>query len=163
MSKILIGFVLAALWSTSASAQFSSNTTEADYEAIFNVFMTAATEQNDVEAIFTIGYMYHEGIGVQQDHIEAVAWYHDAAYKGHYQAQSNLGYMYDQGIGVNQDLVEAYKWYTIAAKNGYYLAIENRRLVSKEMTQEQILEAQEQAKEWIDTIEIGCPDVERKT
>ncbi len=43
------------------------------------------------------------GLGVVQDHKEAVKWYRKAAEQGYVFAQENLGIMYAVGLGVAQD------------------------------------------------------------
>jgi TPR repeat protein len=62
--------------------------------------------------------MYRDGLGVAQDHAEAVSWYRKAAEQGHSRAQTNLGDMCRDGLGVAQDYAEAVKWYRLAAEQG---------------------------------------------
>jgi TPR repeat protein len=56
--------------------------------------------------------------------------------------------MYEKGEGVAQDYVEAHKWYNLAAAQGEKIASNNRDSIAKEMTPEQIAEAQKLAREW---------------
>eukprot|EP00729_Bicosta_minor_P013105 gene13105-biopygen14214 len=65
-----------------------------------------------------LGFMYDNGEGVEQDHVEAAKWFRKSAEAGHARAQCNLGVMYNNGIGVEQDHVEAAKWYRMAAEIG---------------------------------------------
>ena len=59
--------------------------------------------------------MYHNGLGVVQDYVEAIKWYRNAAEHGDAQAQYNLGIMYEKGNGIIQDYIEASEWYRKAA------------------------------------------------
>jgi len=59
-----------------------------------------AAEQGDVDAQYTLGTLYENGLGVKQDDAEAVKWYLKAAEQGDARAQINLGAMYDKGQGV---------------------------------------------------------------
>jgi TPR repeat protein len=56
--------------------------------------------------------------------------------------------MYADGEGVPEDFVYAYKWINLAAAQGYEDAREDREIMSKKMTKEQISEAQKLSSEW---------------
>jgi TPR repeat protein len=75
-------------------------------------------EEGVAEAQLNLGYRYADGEGVEQDHVEAVKWYHLAAEQGYAGAQHNLGFCYQNGKGVKQDHAEAAKWYRLAAEQG---------------------------------------------
>ena len=62
-----------------------------------------------------LGHCYAEGIGVEQDHAQAVLWYRKAAEQGNTWAQHNLGCCYEEGRGVEQDHAQAVLWYHKAA------------------------------------------------
>jgi TPR repeat protein len=70
-----------------------------------------------------------------------------AATKGYADAQSNLGEMYYNGQGVVQDYTRAHMWWNLAAVKGDSNAVENRDIVAKRMTTQQIAEAQKLARE----------------
>jgi TPR repeat protein len=78
------------------------------------------------------------------------------ANNGDAKAQYNLGVMYDNGTGVPQDYKEAYVWFSIAKANGYE-NLDNNLLdnISKEMTKEQITEAQSLSTEMLKRIEAN--------
>ena len=86
--------------------------------------------------------MYHLGDGVSQNYGAAVTWYTRSAKQGNNNAQVNLGQMYLNGLGVKQDNVHAYKWWKIAKLNGDRTAAKNIVVISKEMTSDQILNAE---------------------
>ena len=69
-------------------------------------------------ALYNLGVLYRDGLGVPQDYIEAVAWFRRAANQGHAGAQNNLGIAYERGEGVAQDYAEAVGWYQRAAEQG---------------------------------------------
>jgi hypothetical protein len=65
-----------------------------------------------------------------------------ATEQGYAIAQSNLGAMYYSGYGVLQDPVLAHMWFNISGSIGFDLGSENRGIIEKRMTREQIAEAQ---------------------
>jgi uncharacterized protein len=55
---------------------------------------------------------------------------------------------YATGLGVPQDNIHAYTWLSVAAARGDQDAVSNRNRVARQMTPEQIAEAQKLASEW---------------
>ena len=106
-----------------------------------------AAEQGSAAAQDKLGVMYAYGHGVAQDYKEAVRWYRLAAKSGFNNAQHNLGFMYSNGRGVVQDYVRAHMWFNIAAVNGDNMSVENRDIVARKMTPQQIEQAQRMARE----------------
>jgi len=120
-----------------------------DKEAV-KWYLTKA-EQGDADAQTLLGLMYaNGGMGMAQDYKESVKWYRKAAEQGHALAQNNLGVMYDHGQGVLKDTVNAYAWCNVASANGAKNGSNSREMVAKEMTPEQIAEAQELSKVWFE-------------
>jgi TPR repeat protein len=78
---------------------------------------TRAAHGDDV-AQFCLRWCYNKGIGVDEDHGEAVRLSHLAAEQGHVTAQYNLGVFYANGLGVAQDHVEAVRILRLAAEQG---------------------------------------------
>ncbi len=114
-----------------------------------------AAEQGDAQAQFHLGNMHSEGQGVPQDYGEAVKWYRSAADQGDAHAQYNLGLWYATGEGGAYDTVRAHMWFNLAAarfaasdNRNRETAIKNRDLIARQMTREQIDEAQRLAREW---------------
>jgi TPR repeat protein len=93
--------------------------------------------------------MYDVGEGVPEDDAEAVRWYRLSAEQGYAKAPYNLGLMYGKGEGVPQDYVQAHMWFNLAAAQGDADAAKNRDIVAKNMTPDQIAEAQKLAREWL--------------
>ena len=122
-----------------------------DYATAYKEFKILA-EQGDATAQFSLGTMYHNGESVAQDYKEAMKWFRLAVEQGTEEAvrsQNNLGWMYDQGLGVIQDNVIAHMWYNIAVSSGDETAKNNKDLLAKKMTSEQIAEAQKLTRECV--------------
>ena len=107
-----------------------------------------AAEQGLAKAQFTLGSLYARGQGIQQDDAKAVKWFRKAAEQGNAEAQYAFGALYASGRGVPQDYVLAHIWANLAASQGNKGARELRDLVAKEMTPDQIAEAQRLARAW---------------
>ncbi len=89
-----------------------------EYATTLREFRVLA-EQGLARAQYNLAFMYDNGQGVPQDHVQAVKWYRTAAEQGSARAQNNVGVMYHTGEGVLQDYAEAAKWYRKAAEQGY--------------------------------------------
>eukprot|EP00729_Bicosta_minor_P032232 gene32232-biopygen19693 len=63
--------------------------------------------------------MYHNGEGVEQDHVEAAKWFRKSAEAGHAKGQCSLGIMYYDGKGVEQDWSKAVRWFQLAGAQGF--------------------------------------------
>jgi TPR repeat protein len=96
-------------------------------------------------AQFNLGWMYTNGKGVPQDYSEAVKWFRKAAEQIDFEAMSNLGVAYENGQGVPQDYISAYMWYDLAAP-GFKPAAEGRESLAKDMTSDDIEEAQKRGR-----------------
>ena len=90
------------------------------YEDAFRCFERGIQlNPNHSELQHMLGVMYANGQGVQQDYVEAAAWYRKAAEQGYAVAQSRLGFMYYFGLGVSKDYVQAEAWFRKAADQGH--------------------------------------------
>jgi TPR repeat protein len=89
-----------------------------NFTASFQACMKAAQAGNWF-AETSVGLMYENGEGVQQNLPQAVAWYTKAANAGFRVAQAFLGNMYVQGKGVPVNNAEALKWYQKSAEQHY--------------------------------------------
>ncbi|MGR8980281.1 MAG: tetratricopeptide repeat protein [Gammaproteobacteria bacterium] len=102
----------------------------------------AIAEKGDSTAEYSLGQMYEQGKGVEQDYQEAFKWYRLSAEQGNARAQYNLGGMYEKGQGVSRDYIRAYMWYDLAAIQGLHVARSNRDYIAQRMSPGQINEAQ---------------------
>jgi TPR repeat protein len=119
-----------------------------------------ASAQDDLEALYNLAYMYHEGQGVTKDYTKANELFRKTAEIGafckdgsrSYKALSMLGNAYAYGEGVSRDFVEAYKWYFLAAARGHPDAPSDMRKVEQSLTNDQITEARNRAKKFVETV-----------
>jgi TPR repeat protein len=115
-----------------------------------------AAEQGHAEAQATLGAMYGMGRGVPQDDAEAARWTRKAAEQGHAKAQFSLGLTYLFGTGVPRDHVKAHALFSIAAARGSIRAPDLRAKTATVMTQAEISEAQQMARECAGKDYKGC-------
>jgi uncharacterized protein len=64
-----------------------------DYIAAFRDWYPLA-ERGDAPAQAGLGFLFHKGLGVAQDDVEAASWFEKAAGKGQAEAQLLLGTLY---------------------------------------------------------------------
>lgn len=108
-----------------------------------------AAEQGDKRGQYFLGVKYAKGEGVAESIAEAVKWYRLAAEQGHWSAQTDLGEAYFKGDGVPKSKVDAYFWWNLAAADdNAFEAQRNKAMIAKEMTREQIAEAQRRSAAW---------------
>lgn len=138
-----------------------------------------AAEQGHAEAQYNLGRMYHDGEGVPQNDLEVAKWFRLAAEQGAPSAQYMLGllrlqeciqaeteWLEQQRMQVLRqrralpdwrrgqcDLVEAYAWVLLAAAQGHQVAGGGKELFTKQMTSEQVAQAQKLAGELWERIE----------
>ena len=74
-----------------------------------------------------------------------------AAQTGAPDALFELGMLYATGRDVEADLVSAHKWFNLAAARGNESALTYRVELAREMTADQVAEAQKAAREWLQT------------
>jgi uncharacterized protein len=74
-----------------------------------------------------------------------------AAQTGAPDALFELGMLYATGRDVDADLVVAHKWFNLAAARGNASALTYRVELAREMSAEQVAEAQKLAREWLQT------------
>lgn len=82
-------------------------------------WMLQSAETDNSVAQFSLGVMYSNGEGVEQDYKSAVSWYEKAALQGELEAMNNLGNCYNNGYGVEQNLHKAFEWWLKAAEGRY--------------------------------------------
>ncbi len=114
-----------------------------------------AADQGDCFAQFKVGECYDNGQGVPEDDIEAVKWYRKAAEQGDSGAQLSLGICYSRGDGVPEDLVEAYSWMNISSAAGNVNARNEKEILKKRMSKDQITEAQSLSRKLSSSMNAG--------
>jgi TPR repeat protein len=119
-----------------------------DYKQAFAWHHKAAL-QGKADAQYVIGAMFYTGNAVPQDQKQAVYWFRMAAEQGNPDAQYALGLMYRYHVaGMQQDVVIAYMLWNLSAANGHANAANQRASVARQMSQEQIEEAQALSRAW---------------
>jgi len=119
-----------------------------DYRQAFFWSQKAAIA-GKADAQYLVGAMYYTGNAVPLDQRQAVMWFHKAAEQGHADAQHALALMYRYHVaGVPQDVVIAYMLWNLAAAGGNASAPAQRASVARQMTQEQVDEAQALSRAW---------------
>jgi len=88
--------------------------------------------------------------GLRRDNKAALKPCTNAAEQGHADAQYILGTMYRNGDGVSQDYVMAHMLYNVASATGSDAYRKVRDGIAELMTGEQIAEAQQLAREWME-------------
>src|SRR5690606_8850943 len=77
-----------------------------------------AARRGDRVAQYNLGLMHAFGLGVDENPVEAAAWYRKSAEQGYDKAQAVLGLYYAAGVGVPRDVQEAVRWWKLAAAQG---------------------------------------------
>lgn len=109
--------------------------------------------KGDTDAQFELGKNYETGrIGLPKDLVQAQHWYRQAADGGDPFAAASLGILFNFGKGVKRDYVQAYMWYEVAisgmASGDKDSVLELRDSLAKNLTREQISQAEELARKW---------------
>ena len=79
----------------------------------------------DTKIMLALGLAYSDGIGVERNDSEAMAWLERAAKGGEAVAQFRMATRYEHGIGVAIDTDHAIRLYTDAANQGHVKAMNN--------------------------------------
>jgi uncharacterized protein len=119
-----------------------------DYITAFRDWYPLA-EHGDAAAQAGLGFLFHKGLGVAQDDVEAESWFEKAADKGQAEAQLLLGTLYFFGEGVQQSYVIAFAWCEIAQSNGQSDALECRDAALEHMTSAETRQSFRLVTEWL--------------
>jgi TPR repeat protein len=120
-----------------------------DYVAAFRDWLTLA-ERGDASAQAGIGFLFHKGLGVSQDDVEAAYWFEKAAEQNQAEAQLLLGTLFFFGNGVPQNYVMAFAWCEIAESNGQSDALECRDAALEHMTGAEMKQSSGLVTEWLE-------------
>jgi len=101
------------------------------------------------EAQYNLGVMHANGWGVSMNDVSALEYYRLAANRGYAPALAALGFSYKHGAGIEKDYVQAVMWFDIAAQRGDYTAASERDDLAESMTQDELLQSQQAAVEWL--------------
>ncbi|APE42087.1 hypothetical protein BOO69_00680 [Sulfitobacter alexandrii] len=96
----------------------------ADMERVATLYQQAADAGN-ADAAVSLGVLYQEGIGVEQNFARARELYEQPADQGNARALNNLGLLYVRGDGVPQDYARAAEYFSAAVDLGLSTAMTN--------------------------------------
>ena len=96
---------------------FSKNVKNTPVETVKTIeqYLMGLAENNDKDAMLSLGSMYYEGRGVQQNYREAVKWYEKLAEKNDAYGFCYLGYCYYYGRDMEIDYEKAYSCFSQSA------------------------------------------------
>jgi len=155
--SLLAAWLLATLMGASSAAPMENSETADKAAGGHLARLHQDAEQGSPLAQYLLGAFYQLGEAIPQDYAEAANWYGRAADQGLAVAQFALGAMYARGEGVPEDVVRAHIWLSLSATHAAQIpgarkltreAQELRDEVAQKMTPEQILEAEQLAREW---------------
>jgi len=90
-----------------------------DYTTALSLLKPLADEGN-AEAQCAIANIYHLGLGVKRNILEAIKWYVKSSDRGYAVASNNLAGIYLSGDeGITADRTEANKWFQKAKDQGF--------------------------------------------
>ncbi len=108
---------------------FGTEETPQDFEKALNLFLAEA-ENGNVLAMYDLGRMYADGLGVESDNDKANKYYAKAL-SGFKQVESQkawkyteyrIGKMFAQGLGTEKDYETAAQWFELSAEKKYKYA-----------------------------------------
>ena len=85
----------------------------------------SATQGRDPGAMYMLGNMFEQGIGVAKDYEAAFRWYYRAAELGNGEAMNSLGIAYAMGQGAPRNDELSLRWFLKAAEKGSIPALSN--------------------------------------
>jgi TPR repeat protein len=92
---------------------------------------------------------YMEGEHTEKNVVAGADWSRKAAEQNHPPGQVQLGWCFEQGCGVPKDYESAYMWFNLAAVSEMAGAAKFRDDLAKNMTSEEIAQAQKRSREWL--------------
>ena len=122
-----------------------------------------AADQGHAIAQSNLAYMYWKAIGVPADCEEAVRLYRESAGQGWMEAQHNLGMLYLEGSCGPVDYMNAYIWVNIAYYQGSKASKAVMDKIAREMSPDQIEDAQLRAAGMWEDIRKKKRDASRNT
>lgn len=119
-----------------------------DYKTALKIF-NAQAEGGNYGALYFLGEMHREGLGVSQSFAKAAEFYLKAAKGNHPYPQLRLGEMHRDGKGVAQDHKAAYMWFDLASSYGEQKGATERDRIAEKLSPAEINEAKKTAKDWV--------------
>lgn len=95
-----------------------------EYRQAIDAFEQAGKQGNS-KALYNLGVMHLNGIGMMEDKTVALDYFQKAARYGSAEAQFQAGYMFANGINTEKDIDKAVEYYEMASENGLSMAMNN--------------------------------------
>jgi len=115
------------------------------------IWLKKAVEQNDAWAIYNLGLLYEEGIGVDKSLTKAIELFIKAHELDSNFSGVKLGLIYEYGIGVEKDITKSIDYWATSAEHGYLWS--QLHLACLYDKGEKIPEDQDEAKKWYSKFE----------
>ncbi|MDC0576256.1 sel1 repeat family protein [Nitrosomonadaceae bacterium] len=161
MKKLLLILALAVMCSSVARAEHFDDIADGmeaylkeDYATALKLWGPLA--ERDVMIQFLLGMLYATGLGIKQNHQEAVEWHRIEAEQGIAFSQVRLGMLYFFGNSLIRDSVRGYMWVSLGASNGDENGNKVKDIMAKEMTPAQISKAQDMARDCLKKSYKNC-------
>jgi TPR repeat protein len=147
VDRICRQLLFAVAWCAVAGATVVAGSPDEDFRSGLSAFnggdfATAIrlwrplADRNDARSQAGIGFMYHRGLGVKTDDVQAAFWLRKAAEQGQAEGQFMLGHLYFFGLGVPKSYAAAYAWCELAQDNGHAEAQVCRDAALESLTEE---------------------------
>jgi len=91
---------------------------------------------NHPQALYTLGFCYEVGLGVEQNDVTAATYYEQVAKMNYAEAQYTIALCYEHGDGVVRNLDTAVRWYKKAAAQKHRESQEALARVEKQCAEE---------------------------
>lgn len=88
-----------------------------NYKKAYDYFLDSF-EMGNLDSCVNLGYMFENGLGVDENLEKAKDYYQKASKSNHKIACYNLGVMYKKGRGVDKDFEKALKYFQISSNQG---------------------------------------------
>jgi len=117
-----------------------------DYKMAYKEFLPLA-KAGDEKSMITLGLLFHEGKGFEQNYSTAMEWYIKAFRLGNGDAYNNIGVMYRDGLGVTKNRQIAYCLFLIThmrslgTQDTQLRANRNLRRLITELSEDEIKQA----------------------
>jgi hypothetical protein len=128
-----------------------------DYAEAARWYERAAVQGHEIAA-GNLGVLYRDGLGVVQDYQAAMKWLLQGAMADEPYAKRNLGALYANGQGTTVDQVEGWAWVSLAVEQEVPGAATDLDRISKLLSAEERVRAQNRAEVLLDRIEDGEED-----
>ena len=83
------------------------------------IWARKASQLNQPWALYSLGRIYDEGLGVETNHLEGLKWFERAAEAGYADAQNVCGNIYVNADFVEHNPEKSFKYYQMAAAQGH--------------------------------------------